>query len=101
MQDSQSLAGDYYDPERVLSPNSRWEPSEELDALLKVILKPLQRFERGAIINEFPRPASDVALTPNLDNYLTSMISGAKIPDNSLRDIQGVHFVPYMKTLLS
>ena len=29
------------------------------------------------------------------------MISGAKIPDNSLRDIQGVHFVLYMKTLLS
>jgi len=87
-QDSQSLAGDDYDLEGLLSPNSRWEPSEELDALLKVMLKPLQRFERRAIIKEFPRPAADGAFTPNLDNFLTTMISGAKIPDNSLRDIQ-------------
>lgn len=87
-QDSQSLVGDDYDPEGLLSPNSRWEPSEELDALLKVMLRPLQRFERRAVIKEFPRPASDGAITPSLDNYLTSMISGAKISDNSLRDIQ-------------
>ena len=52
------------------------------------MLKPLQHFERRAIIKEFPRPASDGAFTPSLDNYLTSMISGAKITDNSLRDIQ-------------
>ena len=84
----QSLVGDDFDPEGLLSPNSRWEPSEELDALLKVMLKPLQRFERRAVIKEFPRPASDGAFTPSLDNYLTSMISGAKITDNSLRDIQ-------------
>jgi len=82
------LVGDNYDPEGLLSPNSRWEPSEELDALLKVMLKPLQRFERRAIIKGFPRPASDGTFTPSLDNYLTSMISGAKISDNSLRDIQ-------------
>ena len=72
-QDSQSLVSNYCDPEGLLSPNSRWEPSEELDALLKVILKPLQRFERRDIIKEFSRPASDGAFTPSLDDYLTSM----------------------------
>ena len=77
-----------YDPEGLLSTNLRWEPSEELNALLKVMLKPLQRFERRAIIKEFPRPACDGAFTPSLDNYLTSMISGATITDNLLRDIQ-------------
>ena len=52
------------------------------------MLKPLQRFERRTIIKDFPRPASDGAFTPNLENYLPSMISGLKLPDNSLRDIQ-------------
>lgn len=57
-QESQSSVDDDSDPNGLLSPNSRWEPSEELDALLKVMLKPLQRFQRTAIIKEFPRPAS-------------------------------------------
>ena len=43
-----------YDPEGLLSTNLHWEPSEELNALLKVMLKPLQHFERRAIIKEFP-----------------------------------------------
>ena len=51
------------------------------------MLKPLQRFERRTIIQEIPRTASEGAFTPNLDNYLTYMISGAKPQDNSLRDI--------------
>ena len=67
----------------LLSPNSRWEPSEELDTLLKALLKPLQRFEWRIIIREFPRPASEGVFTPNLDTYLNSMISGAKTQDNS------------------
>ena len=81
-------ASDDGDLDGLLSPNSRWEPSEELDALLSVIQKPLQRFERRSILKEFPRPSSEAAFTPNLDNYLISMIPGVKIPDNSLRDIQ-------------
>ena len=83
-----SSANEDNDPDGLLSPNSRWEPSEELDTLLKALLKPLQRFERRTIIREFPRPASEGAFTPILDNYLNSMISGAKTQDNSLRDIQ-------------
>lgn len=67
-QEHQSSADDENKPNELLLPNSCWEPSEELDALLKVMLKPLQRFERRVIINEFPRPASDAAFTPNLDN---------------------------------
>ena len=83
-----SSANEDNDPDGLLSPNSRWEPSEELDALLKALLKPLQRFERRTIIREFPSPASVGAFTPILDNYLNSMISGDKTQDNSLRDIQ-------------
>ena len=84
----QSSANEDNDLDGLLYPNSRWQPSEELDRLLKALLKPLQRFERRTIIREFPRPASEGAFTPNLDNYLNSMISGAKTQDNSLRDIQ-------------
>ena len=88
LQADQSSANEDNDLDGLLSPNSRWEPSEEFDTLLKALLKPLQCFERRTIIREFPRPASEGAFTPNLDNYLNSMISGAKTPDNSLRDIQ-------------
>ena len=88
LQADQSSAYEDNDPDDILSPNSRWEPSEELNTLLKALLKPLQCFERRTIIREFPRPASEGAFTPNLDNYLNSMISGAKTQDNSLRDIQ-------------
>ena len=88
LQADQSSANEDNDPDNLLSPNSRWEPSEELNTLLKALLKPLQRFERRTIIREFPRPASEGAFTPNLDNYLNSMISGSKTQDNSLRDIQ-------------
>ncbi|KAL9978422.1 hypothetical protein ACROYT_G015935 [Oculina patagonica] len=76
------------DLDGLLSANSRWEPSEELDALLNVIQKPLQRFKRRSTIKEFPRPSSEAAFTPNLDNYLISMIPGVKISDNSLRNIK-------------
>ena len=88
LQADQSSAYEDNDPGGLLSPNSRWEASEELDTLLKALLKPLQRVERRTIIREFPRPASEGAFTPNLDTYLNSMISGAKTQDNSLRDIQ-------------
>ena len=81
-------SADESDLEGLLPCNSCWEPSEELDASFNIIVKPLQRFKRRSILKEFPRPASVEAFTPTLDNYLTSMISGVKIPDNSLRDIQ-------------
>ena len=85
LQADQSSANEDNDPDSVLSPNSRWQPSEELDTFLKALLKPLQRFKRRTIIREFPKPASEGAFTPNLDTYLNSMISGAKTQDNSLR----------------
>jgi len=86
----------------LLAPNSRWEPSEELDTLLKALLKPLQRIERRTIIREFPWPASEGAFTPNLDTYLDSMISGAKLKIIH-REIYSslmswVCFAHYMKT---
>ena len=70
LQADQSSANEDNDPDGLLSPNSCWEPSEELDALLKALLKPLQRFKRRTIIQEIPSPASERAFTPNLDSYL-------------------------------
>ena len=67
LQADQSSATEDNDPYGLLSPNSRREPSKELDTLLKALLKPLQRFERRTIIREFPWPASEGAFTPNLD----------------------------------
>ena len=43
---------------------------------------------RREIVREFPRPTSDAAFTPNLDSYLPSMISDAKVTDNNLRETQ-------------
>ena len=68
--------------------SSRWEASEELDALLNIMLKPLPRFNRRAIIRELPRPASGAAWTPSLDSYLPSMISGVKTSDTALKETQ-------------
>ena len=48
----------------------------------------MPRFDRRAIVREFPRPTSDAASTPNLDSYLPSMISGAKVTDNNVRETQ-------------
>ena len=47
--------------------SARWEASEELDAFLSVMLKPMPRFDRRAIIREFPRPrpTSIAAIPPS------------------------------------
>ena len=57
------------------------------DTLLD-ILKPMPRSDHRAIIREFPRPTSMAAFTPNLDSYLPSMISSAKVTDNNLQETQ-------------
>ena len=72
----------------ILSPNSRWEASENLKELINASTQPLKRFERRAIEKEFPRPNVDAAYTPNLDSYLVPLIAGIKGPDQCLRDIQ-------------
>lgn len=82
------LDADQVELEDIPATSSRWEASEELDALLGIMFKPLPRFDRRAITREFPRPVSDAAWTPSLDNYLPPMISGAKASDTPLRDIQ-------------
>ena len=77
-----------YEHDGSLNTISRWEANEELDALLGITLKPMPRFDRRTIIREFPRPLSDAAFTPMLDSYLPAMISGAKVTNNNLRDMQ-------------
>ena len=77
-----------YEHDGSLNTSSHWEASEELDALLGITLKPMPRFDRRTIIRELPRPLSDAAFTPMLDSYLPAMISGAKVTDNNLRDMQ-------------
>ena len=103
-----SLDADQVELEDMPATSSRWEASEELDALLGIMFKPLPRFDRRAIIREFPRPVSDAAWTPSLDNYLPPMITGAKASDTPLRDIQdkvldtlGPLCTFYMRTLRS
>ena len=72
----------------MTSTSARWEESEELNALLNIMLKPLPRFERRAIVRELPRPISDAAWTPSLDNYFPSMVNGVKVADTPLRETQ-------------
>ncbi len=78
-----SVDADQVNVEEISPASSCWEASEELDALLGIMFKPLPRFDRRAIVREFPRPVS-----PNLDNHLPPMITGAKANDTPLKDIQ-------------
>ena len=64
----------------LLSPNSRWQASEELNALLEVVKKPLQRFERRLIVREFPRPASEPAFTPSTKLRLLTCFNAPRRP---------------------
>jgi hypothetical protein len=61
-----SVDADQVNVEEISPASSCWEASEELDALLGIMFKPLPRFDRRAIVREFPRPVSDAAWTPNL-----------------------------------
>ena len=68
----------------------RWEASEELSSLLNVFFidTTLSTCERKQITKEFPRPNIEAVYTPVLDNYLSSLIAGAKGVDKEPKRLQ-------------
>ncbi|CAB3986617.1 Hypothetical predicted protein [Paramuricea clavata] len=68
----------------------RWEASEELSSLFNVLFidKTLSTYERKQITKEFPRPNIEAVYTPVLDNYLSSLIAGAKGVDKEPKMLQ-------------
>ena len=73
--------------EHAQSP-SRWQASEDLSSFLDTTRKPLSSFERKTICRKYPRPDMDSAYTPNLDDYLTSLVPGVKAVDKRNKFLQ-------------
>ena len=67
---------------------SRWQASDDLSSFLDTTRKPLSSFERKTICRKYPRPDVDSAFTPNLDDYLTSLVPGVKAVDKQNRFLQ-------------
>ena len=74
--------------DEFLSPNSRWEASEELTEFLGTSAKRLSRFERRSLVKFYPRPNVDSVYTPALDEYLKPFIQGVSAPDKPLKELQ-------------
>ena len=72
----------------IVSPNSRWEASDNLAQFLGTAVKCLTKFERRSLVKVYPRPDVDVAYTPNMDEYLKLFIQGITAPDKPLKEIQ-------------
>ena len=74
--------------DELISPNSRWEASEELSEFLGTSAKRLSRFERRSLVKFYPRPNVDSVYTPALDEYLKPFIQGVSAPDKPLKELQ-------------
>ena len=61
---------------------SCWQASEQLDAFLGTLHKPLSAFGRKTIYRKFPWPDVDAIYTPILDTYLSSLVPGVNSADN-------------------
>ena len=72
----------------IVSPNSRWEASDNLAQFLGTAVKRLTKFERRSLVKVYPRPDVDVAYTPNMDEYLKPFIQGITAPDKPLKEMQ-------------
>ena len=73
----------------ILSPNSRWEASEELAAFLETATcKPLSKFERRNLVKASPRPNVNAVYTPSMDEYLKPFVQGITLPDKPLKKMQ-------------
>ena len=72
----------------IVSPNSRWEASDNLAQFLGTAVKRLTKFERRSLVKAYPRPDVDVAYTPNMDEYLKPFIQGITAPDKPLKEMQ-------------
>ena len=68
---------------------SHWAASEELSSFLELVTKkPLTNFVRKTMCREYPRPNVDAVYTPELDDYIASLVQGAKAIDNDNRFLQ-------------
>ena len=76
--------------EDLTHPAGRWEASEELSSFLDVRFadKPLSVYERKQITKDFPRPNVESVFTPVLDDYLSSLVTGAKGVDKEAKKFQ-------------
>ena len=74
--------------DELISPNSRWEASEELTEFLGTSAKRLSRFECRSLVKFYPRPNVDSVYTPALDEYLKPFIQGVSAPDKPLKELQ-------------
>ena len=68
----------------------RWEASEELSSLLDVLFadKSLSVYDRKQLTKDFPRPNVESVFTPVLDDYLGSLVPGAKGVDKEAKKFQ-------------
>jgi hypothetical protein len=72
----------------ILSPNSRWEASDELSAFLETATsKPLSKFDRRSLVKS-PRPDVNAVYTPSMDEYLKPFVQGITLPDKPLKEMQ-------------
>lgn len=71
-------------------PAGRWEASDELSSFLDVMFadKPLSVYDRKQITKDFPRPNVESVFTPVLDDYLGSLVTGAKGVDKEAKKFQ-------------
>lgn len=74
----------------ITIPTGRWDTYEELPSFLDVLFtdKPLPVYERKQITKEFPRPNVESVFTPVLDDYLGSLVTGAKGVDKEAKKYQ-------------
>ena len=66
--------------EDITIPTGRWDASEELSSFLDVLFadKLLSVYDRKQITKDFARPNVESVFTPVLDDYLVSLVIGAK-----------------------
>ena len=74
----------------ITIPAGRWDASEELSSFLDVVFadKPLSVYDHKQIPKEFPRPNVELVFTPVLDDYLGSLVTGAKGVDKEAKKLQ-------------
>ena len=87
--DSRSIdVEDALDTEPLASA-ARWAASEELSSFRQLVArKPLTNFERKTMCREYPRPNVDAVYTPELDDYIATLVQGAKAIDKENRVLQ-------------
>ncbi len=85
--------------DEIVSPNSRWEASEELTQFLGTASKHLNKFERRSLVNAYPRPNVDDIYTPSLDEYLKPFIQGVSAPDRGTTRQRPRYFWTYVYNL--